>query len=194
MQKRDFIQQAAIEFMPHTAWDTDKSVRYAEKLWHKLSEKGYGGPITRDAGEKAASYYDKLTEKARLQFDLFWRAFALPNGKQRAAMIWGQLGELPDSELQKIIKAASAEAERRRNLPDGMSPCYAEKWLNERRFDDFTPTATEKKQTEVDAKQREIARLTGDLNHAQRMHTDTGDAYWASECNRIRDKIKLLRT
>ncbi len=192
MKKRDFIQQAATEFLPQVDWDLDKSIRYAEKLWHKLDSKGYGD--SKQSGPQPVSKaYDKLNDPQKTQFDLFWRAFAYKQGRDRAAGAWLKLGTLTKDQHLQIIKAARIEAQNRKNLPEGRTPIMAEGWLSHRRFQDQAETAADHNQQQQQQAAAKIREITSALNHAKQMSQNTEDDYWPGEVERLTEQLIQLR-
>lgn len=192
MKKRDFIQQASIEFMPQAQWDVDKAIRYAEKLWHKLEQRGYGDARPAKAKDMV-NYYQLLSAIAKKQFDQFWLAFDYKQGKQRAAMRWQQLGELTSPQLKKTVNAAKQTATSRKNLSSGQTPVMAERWLSELRYDDFDQTSTEKGQKKQAQAAQKIREIAGTLAHAKKMANNCSDDFWSVEVKRLTDELKTLR-
>lgn len=194
MKKRDFIQQAAIEFMPHTGWNPDKALRYAERLHERLTAKGYGDQKPSQPRDIPKAY-DKLSPVQKTAFDLFWLAFDLKScSKDRAAMRWLQLGELPKAEYDAIVAAAKRTAGERKQLSDGHTPKHAEGWLSERRWLSYQTTDTEQQQKQNTDKRRQLAALSGDLAHAKKMAEMTGDDWWRGEVERLEKAVREART
>jgi len=193
MKKRDFIQQAAIEFMPQTGWKPDTAIAYAERLWERLTEKGYGEQKPGQPRDIPKAY-DKLSPVQKTAFDLFWLAFDLKTGsKDRAAMRWLQLGELPKAEYDQIIAAAKRTARERKQAPEGSIPKHADGWLSERRWLNYQTSAAEQQQKQTDDKQRQLAALSGDLAHAKKMAAMTGDDWWRGEAERLEQAVREAR-
>jgi len=195
VQKRDFIQQAAIEFLPQLEWDLDKALAYAEKLWKRLDQRGYGD--ARQTGPRdIPKAYDQLSKQPVMKaaFDLFWAAFDYKAGKDRAAARWLQMGPLEKAIYDKIVKAAKQAAIDRKNLPEGQSPKMAEGWLTERRWQDMDETAVEQGQKQQDQKARQIWQINQDLAHAKKMAEQTGDAYWHGEAEKLTNQLRQLRS
>jgi len=172
-------------FLPHLEWNLDRAIRYAERLWERLSECGYGegrrtGPRPLD------DHYRALTPRQREWFDRFWSAYNHKQGKQGAAMRWGQLGELDDDTYRQIVEAAGKEAQR--PLPPGQVRKMAQGWLTERRWEDHAGPRREP----GDERQETLRRLAAELAHARRM-AERGDDYWAGEAERLEDEIRQLR-
>lgn len=191
MKKRDFIQTAAIQFMPELQWDVDRSIRAAEKLWKKLDERGYGEP--RETGPREMPRaYDKLTVEQRAAFDLFWIAFDYKQGKDRAAAAWLKLGDIGKEELSELIHAAKCTAVYRRNNPT-VTPKMAEGWLTERRWLDHAVSETEQQQKTDDDSRKKLQSVNAELAHAKRMAEMTGDDFWPNEVKRLTNKLKQLR-
>lgn len=200
MQKRDFIQQAVLQFLPQTKqaetgkFDVDLAIAMAEKLWAKLTERGYGD--SKPTGQRdIPKAYDQLAKQPIMKaaFDLFWAAFDYKHGRDRAAARWLQMGELPKSEYDRIVAAAKKEAAGRKNLPEGRVPKMAEGWLTERRWQDFEETpldAAKKQQNAQEQKQRQISQ---DLAHAKKMAEATDDPYWHDETHKLTEQLRQLR-
>lgn len=194
VKKRDFVQQASIEFLPHCHWNVDKSIQYAEKLWLRLTEKGLGDIKTTGPREPAKAY-DRLNPLQKTAFDLFWLVYDYKAGRDKAAASWLALGELDKHEYDAIISAAKIEAEQRKSLPEGRVPKMAQGWLSERRWLDRKRSETEKKVEKKEILRQQIAKLQGELAHAENMlqlsqsnrSYPTGQCdYWAG----VRDRLK----
>jgi hypothetical protein len=192
MQKKDFIQTAAIQFMPELQWNVDQSIAYAEKLWTRLSERGYGQAQETGPREPAKAY-DKLPPVMKAAFDLFWQAFDYKAGKDGAAARWLHLGELPKAEYDAIIAAARQEAQRRKTLPDGQTPIMAQGWLTQRRWIDQAATQTDRRQQAQNARDLALRKLHGDLAHAKQMLEQIGGDYWQGEVEKLTQQLKQLR-
>jgi len=192
MKKRDFIQQASIQFMPQTDWNLDKSIQYAEKLWLKLDRKGYGDSQPSQPRDMI-NYYQQLSVTAKQQFDQFWIAFDYKHGKQRAAMRWGQLEKFSPTDLKNVIASAKQTAAARKNLKPDQTPIMAEGWLSQMRFDDYQETSTEKNQKKQNQAAQKIREITGALNHAKNMQQSCSDETWNTEVTRLTEDLKKLR-
>lgn len=191
MQKKDFIQQAAIAFLPQLSWDIEQTMKYAERLWERLGESGYGSAHKHGPREIERAY-DKLPTAMKAAFDLFWLAFDYKRGKDQAAASWLQLN--PDKDqTQAIHAAAKQEAINRKNLPPEQVPIMAQGWLNKRRWLDTQASSTEIKQQEDNKRGQELHRINQDLAHAKRLAGQTGEQYWADEATRLTEKMKQLR-
>jgi hypothetical protein len=192
MHKKDFIQAASIQFMPELQWDVDKSIAYAEKLWARLSEKGYGEPKQTGPRETDKAY-DKLPPVMKAAFDVFWRAFDYKAGKDGAAARWLQMGELPKAEYDAIFAAAKQEAQRRKTLPEGQTPIMAQGWLTQRRWLDYAATETDQRRREQNQHQQTMIKLNGNLAHAKMMLEQLGGDYWQGEVEKLTEQLKQLR-
>ena len=184
--KRRFIQQAATHFLPHLDWNLDQAIRYAERLWQRLDERGYGA-TERKGPRPIEDWYGRLTPRQRDWFDRFWKAYAYKKGKQGAAMRWHQLGELTDEDYERIVRAADAEAKR--ELPQGQVRKMAQGWLTERRWEDHQENA-ESQPSPIKA---QIVALSADLAHARRMAA-TGNEFWQQEADRLTQRLDALRS
>lgn len=200
MQKRDFIQQAVLQLLPQTKdeatgkWNTDLAIAMAEKLWDKLSARGYGD--SKKTGPRdIPKAYDQLKKNPTMlaAFDLFWLAFDHKHGKDRAAARWLQMGMQSKAEYDQIVAAAKREAAARKNLPEGRVPIMAEGWLTERRWLDTAETVTEQAKKQQNRKEQQLRQVNQDLAHAKRMADDTGDPYWYSEAEKLTEQLRTLR-
>lgn len=195
MQKRDFIQKAAIQFMPELGWDMDKSFKYAEALWARLSDKGYGDLKT-SKPRAIPKAYDKLNPAMKLAFDQFWTAFRLKDGKDKAAMSWLQLGDMDKSLVDRIIAGAKRTAAERKNLPPGQIPIHAQGWLTERRWQDHEESGADTDNKASSKHLQGLATLKGDLAHAKKMvglvGNDADTEFWAAEAIRIKAELAML--
>jgi hypothetical protein len=199
MQKRDFIQQAVLQFLLQTKddngkCDVDLTIAWSEKLWAKLSERGYGD--SKPSGQREITRaYDQLAKTPTMKagFDLFWAAFDYKSGRDRAAARWLQMGMLDKQTIDQIIQAAKQESAARKALPEGRVPKMAEGWLTERRWLDGTQTTTDTAQKQQNQKQQHIRQVNQDLAHAKRMADDTGDPYWYTEVEKLSEQLKQLR-
>lgn len=193
MQKRDFIQHAAIHFMPQLNWDLDEAIRYAERLWQRLGDRGYGD--TKQTGPRdIVKAYDKLTPVMKTAFDLFWLAFDYKRGRDEAAATWLQMGELNKTEYDAIIASAKQAAEERKSLPECQVPIMAQGWLSKRRWLDAQASGTELNRKQQSEHQQHIRKITGDLAHAKQMADQTGDDYWADLADKLTEKLHQLRS
>lgn len=200
MQKRDFIQQAVLQFLPQTkneagVFNVDLAIAMAEKLWTKLTERGYGD-TNKQAPREIPRAYDHLGKYPNMKaaFDVFWSAFDYKSGRDKAAARWLQMGKLEKSEYDQIAKAAKREADARKQLlAEGRVPKMAEGWLTERRWLDNAETTTDQTQKQQNQAEYQLRQINQDLAHAKRMADDTGDPYWHSEIHKLTEKLRQLR-
>jgi hypothetical protein len=200
MQKRDFIQQAVLQFLPQTKsegtgqWNADLAIAMAEKLWDKLSQRGYGD--SKPSGPRdIPKAYDQLRKQPVMlaAFDLFWVAFNYKAGKDRAAARWLQMGEQSKQVYDQIIAAAKRAAAQRKNLPEGQVAKMAEGWLTERRWQDHEETGTETAQKQQSQQQQQLRQISQDLAHAKKMADQTGDDYWHKEADKLTEQLRQMR-
>ncbi|WP_026601653.1 hypothetical protein [Methylomonas sp. 11b] len=200
MQKRDFIQQAVLTFLPQTRHaetgkcDVDLAIAMSEKLWDKLTSRGYGE--SKPSGQREIlKAYDQLakTPTMKAAFDLFWAAFDYKQGRDRAAARWLQMGFIEKAEVDQIIQAAKREAAARKNLPEGRVAKMAEGWLTERRWLDSVATSTDTAAKQQNQREQQLRQINQDLAHAKRMADDTGDDYWHNEAHKLTEQLRTLR-
>jgi hypothetical protein len=194
MQRKEFIQTACVAFMPHLEWSLDKSINYAEKLWERLGQRGYGESKAYATKDKplVLNAYDSLDGRKKAYFDRFWSAYNHKEGKQKTAEIWDALGDLSNDRYDFIIARAGMAAKKHKAMPEGMTPLYPERWLAQSKFDDEL-TVTEVKQKETNQQGQKLAKLAGDIAHAKRMADMTGEQFWQDEANKLTEKLTQLR-
>ena len=185
MNKKRFLQTAFIAWLPALQWDFDRTLRAAEKAWRKLSEHGLGQANPRGP-RPLQDHYQALNPRQRSWFDRFWAAYNHKQGKQGAALRWGQLGELSDEEYQRICDAARRDAQRL--LAPGQVRKMAQGWLAERRWEDHAP----QRKTPTDQRQEQLRQLSAELAHARRL-AEAGDDYWRAEAARLEKRLEQLR-
>ena len=162
MTKKQFIQQIIIRALPEIN-NLSATIQYAEQLWESMNYYGFGADkVPEPRGNQ--NYYQQLSEKQRVAFDKFWDAFKLKQGRDGAAMRWLQLGELTSEQYKQIIEAAKQEAQR--PLAQGQSRKFAQGWLMDRRYEDFSPDANKQK------KQQDLTliNLKNELNNLKNLY------------------------
>ena len=80
---------------------------------------------------KALKNLEIITGKPDLNFDNFWKQYALKVGKINAEKAWKKLNESEKLKAFKSIKAYNGYLRR-----SGISKAYAEKYLNQKKFND----------------------------------------------------------
>lgn len=194
-EKQKFVRHSAALFVAghHQHPDADKAISWAEALWKKLQERGYGEkaepPQSRGVGK---DWYNELNINQQKWFCAFWDAFAHKVGRNEAAMRWHELGELQDAEYQKIVAAAKEDAQR--SLPDGQSRKMAQGWLSERRWTDRVGN-----DIAIKAKERRerYSRATAEFVHAKTMSDnpalDEQDRlFWTNQKQKLQEEIDQL--
>lgn len=79
----------------------------------------------------------KLNGKRWETFKLFWDAFGYKKGKREAADSWYDIPSLTDKLVNKIIKSAKLEAQKRPQLiSKGKTPKMAQGWISGFRWED----------------------------------------------------------
>lgn len=185
--KRDFIQRAAAQLLPFTEFNIDKTVAYAERLWERLSERGYGAP-SKESPRETKDWYAELVPEQRPRFDAFWSAFALKSGRNGAAMRWAQIDPSPEL-AETITKAAAKDAAHQRD--PGEKRKWAQGWLAERRWED---TATDPTRAAVDTRAAEIRHMISDLAALKRMHAKAPSQTLQEQIARAESRIQSMRS
>ena len=95
-------------------------------------------PRTHDSTQKPAFKPKAVLEGKRLEsFNRFWKAYGWPKGKGGAEKAWAAIPSLTDALVDRICEAAAKEAAQRPALQArGLTPKWAQGWLNERRWED----------------------------------------------------------
>lgn len=193
-EKTRFIRHAALQFVTchHAQPDVDRAITYAEALWKKLSARGYGTQSKQDKPRQSKDWYKQLSPMQQRWFLAFWQAFNHKQGRNEAAMRWGQLGNLTEPQYRMIVKAAKEEANR--TLPQGQVRKMAQGWLQERRWEDHTTTETDPAQAAANKKREALQEIAGELAHAKQMQgMNPDDDYWKSEVQRIETRLNELK-
>ena len=91
-----------------------------------------------DAPRAQARKPRPILEGKRLEsFNRFWKAYGWPKGKGGAEKAWAAIPSLTDALVDRICEAAAKEAAQRPALQArGLTPKWAQGWLNERRWED----------------------------------------------------------
>ncbi|HPQ94964.1 MAG: hypothetical protein KDI44_14255 [Thiothrix sp.] len=194
-EKQRFVRDTSALFVAahHAQPDAERAVKWAEALWKKLADMGYGDqqkPVKPRGLDK--DWYAALDADQQRWFSAFWAAFAYKQGRNEAAQRWHELGKLAQADYQPIIKAAKLEAAK--ILPEGQSRKMAQGWLSERRWLDYDAAlqagADGKGDSARRAKSERIRELLGGLNHARQtliQLPEQGEAaeYWRGEIDRF---------
>lgn len=194
-EKQKFIRHTTVMLVAchYQHPDTDRAIGWAEALWSKLMEKGYGEKSEPPESQGLKEdWYNKLSVDQQRWFCAFWDAFAHKTGRNRAAMRWHELGDLTDEQYRKIVAAAKTEAER--EMSAGQVRKMAEGWLSERRWDDH---AVNDYATQAKERRERYSKATADFAHAKSMrdnpNLDTQDReFWGRQVQKLQDEINQL--
>ncbi len=132
------------------------AIKYLERLWDALTHHGYGEAKEAKPSHKK-DWFNALPAKQKKWFTDFWNAFNYKQGRNEAAMAWGEMGHKTDQEYLQIINAATKESQR--ILPQGQARMMAQGWINKKRFMDYQP----KKENKTTAKNQIIRGLNTEL-------------------------------
>ena len=183
MTKKDFVQRATVSLFPFADLDPAKAIKWAERLWERLSEQGYGAP-KREGPREGEDWYAKLAPEQRQAFNRFWDAFRLKQGRNGAAMRWAQID--PSAELaERLVEAARREAQKA--VPTGQSRKMAQGWLQERRWEDQAPTQAA---NPADTQAHRLRQLYAELATLERL--DQGRGTLAAQITAKRAEIDSL--
>lgn len=194
-EKQKFVRLAAIVLVAahHRQPDADNAIKWAEELWKKLAQRGYGEKSEPPESQGLKDdWYNKLSTDQQRWFCAFWDAFAYKTGRNRAALRWHELGELTDADYRKIVAAAKTEAER--GVPTGQVRKMAEGWLSERRWDDH---AANDYATQAKERRERYSKAVAEFAHAKSMrdnlNLDAQDReFWSKQVQKLQDEIDQL--
>ena len=182
-----FIRQSSAELLPHLAWDLNKAIRYSERLWEKLQQKGYGDRKTQGPNPQK-DWYKQLNTTQRPLFDRFWQAYGHKVNKQGAAMRWGQLN--PGENLAgHIIKAAEAEHQRAKNDPATVRK-HAQGWLAEKRWVDHEAQPNAQRNH---ARQQRFQELQAEATGLRSMLRSSDNPELKQQLNEIEQQMEALK-
>lgn len=167
MSKRTFIQQAARSMMNNPKvleqspdkW-IDLSIQWAERLWQRLDERGYGNPKEGQPKEKR-HWYTELQDQER--FDRAWAKYGREGGRDAAAKAWTLLSDAEKEHIEYSIPKYLDQLHS-----SGKAKAHLSTWLNERRWESFD-MVTQK------AKPKLAVVDNGEVLHLQKMIAMTKD-------------------
>jgi hypothetical protein len=162
-------------------------MRWAERAWDALSERGYGARQA-TAPRESIDWVARLSDVQRPLFDEFFRTFNRKgDSKSRSAMRWGQLDPAPEL-ARAIIAAAAQEATLPRR--DDEVRKMSEGWLFERRWEGYAkPTA--KVQDQHAARLRE---LRGELSALKQLAAHDKSGTLSGKLTALESEIAALCT
>ncbi len=184
MSKKRFIHQVIVRSLPPLEKLPD-AILYAEQLWDGLCQHGYGADKQQPRDSK--DWFAELNARQKKWFAAFWQAFNYKHGRNGAAMRWHQLGELSDSDYQKIIDAAGKEAQK--PLPPGQARKMAQGWLAEFRWHDYQPVEPDKKLQ----KNHVITHLNNELQALRKLYDSSGDAALKTQIEKLEQALDDAR-
>lgn len=162
MDKRTFIQNCVIRKFPDPD-SADRLIDAAEKIWAKLSDRGYGDKCYQE-DRNAPKAYSRLNDESRALFDRFWSAWGKYGNKQGGAKAWMDLN--PSKELAELlIEAAGMVAVERAGITDH-TPIYPQGWLSQAQYERYID-AIERNRTL--ARKSNTHEQISELAHAKRM-------------------------
>ncbi|WP_031438200.1 hypothetical protein [Methylobacter tundripaludum] len=185
MSKKRFVQAVIARSLP-THDKRQAALDYAEGLWDWLTTKGYGNAEPSQP-RQGMDYYRALDSRQSYYFDKFWGTYNHKQGRNEAAMRWGQLVDPTDEFYQFIIDAARKEASKQ--IQPGQVRKMAQGWLHEQRYNDYQPTTANK-----DAQKGQLMqKLTSQLNGVKTLYEAGGDEALLPEIQKLENQLREAR-
>lgn len=152
MNRKAFIQQAILHWMPH--FKSNKAcIERAKTAWADLTAEGFGD--TTETSRASRNWYTELQDQE--EFDKCWFKYGKQGSRDKAAKAWIEIAE---SEKAKVFPAIPRYLEDIRC--SGTAKAHFSTWLNEQRWLNYEKTE-EKKQSSP-AYNEKAQRISG-LRH-----------------------------
>lgn len=188
MNKRQFIQEASIAMVSHPElmkWERsqrlDEAITYAEALWQKLDERGYG-PTKEGDPKETRDWYNELGEKPVIAFDKAWKMFKRMGARNEAAKAWHKIEEQEYPHIHFAITKYLEQCEA-----NGTTICHFSTWLNQKRWQGFEMKSSKPEQkTQHDEKAAQIRHLENQV----KFWTDKGNDPMVADLNAQLEKLK----
>lgn len=185
MSKKRFVQTVIARSLP-THDKRQAALDYAEGLWDWLTTKGYGNAEPSQP-RQGMDYYRALDSRQSYWFDKFWGTYNHKQGRNEAAMRWGQLGERTDEFYEFVVDAARKEAGKQ--LQPGQVRKMAQGWLHEQRYNDYQPTTASKTAQNGQL----IQKLSSQLNGVKTLYESSRDEALLADINKLEEQIRQAR-
>lgn len=157
MSKKQFIQRAVISLITHPDVIAspkenriNRAIDYAEALWKRLDERGYGSAVEGEPKE-GRNWYAELEDQEA--FDKSWRKYGRTGARNDAAKAWLKL-----EEAEKALIPAAIQKYLEQIGKEGTTKAHFATWLNGRRWESFDVTPVKASQG-IDQRAQDIAGL-----------------------------------
>jgi len=199
--KKEFMQRfvAQIMVLPENADPID----YAESVWARLTERGYGDALKTNKTAKTAKPRVSIDwlDKVKIDFPNYHEylvqlisAFKDNRGVNNGCKAFYDLCRTEPSidQLKHVVYAAGVTAAGRKTNP--ADPIMLQGWINQRRFADI-PLQREVKSREIeDAKDEEIRTLLGDqIRYKKELEKSPNDKALLEILENINERLKIAR-
>ena len=149
MNRKAFIQQALIAWMPH--FKSNKAcIERAKRAWDDLSAEGFGE--TTETSRSSRNWYAELEDQEA--FDKCWFKYGKQGSRDKAAKAWI---EIEESQKEKIYPAIPKYLEDIRC--SGTAKAHFSTWLNDKRWLNYDADKKQETKPVYDEKSQEIAHL-----------------------------------
>lgn len=157
MSKKKFIQETSAVLMNNPKileqepekWPS-LAIGWAERLWKRLDELGYGDRAEADPKAKR-NWYSELQDQER--FDRSWAKYGREGGRNEAAKAWIALTEKEKTHIEYSIPKYLEQLGS-----TGKAKAHFSTWLNDRRWESFE-IKQQTRASGVDERAQEIAGL-----------------------------------
>lgn len=156
MNRKAFIQQAILHWMPH--FKSNKAcIERAKTAWADLTAEGFGD--TAETSRASRNWYAELQDQE--EFDKCWFKYGKQGSRDKAAKAWI---EIPESEKAKVFPAIPRYLEDIRF--SGTAKAHFSTWLNEQRWLNYEKTDRKESKPAYDERAQEIAGLKRQIETA----------------------------
>jgi len=185
----DFVRDYFIRALPNCE-NAEERLNHALWLWEFLSKRGFGDQAKKEATKREnKNWLAELSQTEKQRLEEFRAAYGKSFAPlQRTALSWVKLDPISDEQYHRILAEAKREAAARKTRTS--TPAYAERWLNERRWEDHT--ADVKTQQKNNFKQRLNSKLS-ELKHLETMRERAGNDELLPQIEKLRAEIEALK-
>lgn len=158
MSKKAFIRDAARTMML-SSWVNEKppesridtAISLAEKLWERLSDRGYG--CTAEGEPSAArNWYTEIQDQER--FDKVWRKYGKTGSRNEAAKAWLKVEESVKDQIEQAVPRYLEQIAK-----EGVTKAHFATWLNGRRWESFDMAQPSQAKAAINQRAQDIAAL-----------------------------------
>lgn len=178
MNRKAFIQQAVIEWMPHFKSSKDCIMR-AKQVWDDLTAEGFGE--TTEKSRCAKNWYTEIQDQE--EFDKCRRKYGDEGGRNDAAKAWIGLDE---EEKVKVFPAIPKYIESLKY--SGKSKAHFATWINQKRFLNYEETEKKQSKPAYNELAQEIAGFERQLELVKKSGNQAMIDTLESQINKLKSK------